>query len=77
MLQWRLHSTVMEPLKDDHPGQPSTDITPQLPPPRKNSEAGPLGEKPSLLGNAQRSPKQQSNKDIPESQSLGGMSAHS
>ena len=65
------------PTSLDNPGQPNADITPQLPPPRKNSEAGPLGEKPSLLGNTERSPKQQSNKHIPDSQSMGGISVQS
>ena len=59
------------------PGQFYTDITPQLPPPRRDINPGYPGEKAVTVDVTEKSPKRPGSMHIPESKSLGGISNYS
>ena len=55
-------------------GQPYTNVTPQLPPPRRGSTATRGG---AVMGGREKSPKHTTSEQPPECKSLGGMSQYS
>ena len=66
------HHTNTTIIPSSNPGIEHSDITPKLPPPRKENEAGPMG---AMVGDMNKPQQCLGSVNLPESQSLGGVSA--
>ena len=69
------HHPTISITPSSNPSQ--VDSTPQLPPPRKENEAGSHGEIPATVNVGNKSHHYLGNVNLPESQSMGGVSAYS